>query len=217
MASLKDLRFDITVFFGRLVLALWSRSTRFRVHGGEAFFKLREDRRPVVLAVWHGKLFLTPWFLRRFDLVPLVSPSRDGELITRIVLGWKYRVIRGSGSHPVLKAWGELLRELKSGGGVIMVADGPRGPARVLKPGCVRLAQETGAVLVPFTISARKKKILRSWDSFMVTRPFGRATVVFGEPLTIPPGLRGDALEAERARVEAALRRLDEDADRLSA
>ncbi len=217
MTSLKDLGFELKVFFGRVVLALWSRSTRFRVHGGEAFRRLREERRPVVLAVWHGKLFLTPWFLRRFDLVPLVSPSRDGELITRVVLGWKYRIVRGSGSHPVAKAWQELLRELRSGGGVIMVADGPRGPARVLKPGCVRLAQETGAALVPFTISARKKKILRSWDGFMVTRPFGRATVVFGEPLTILPGLRGDALEAERARVEAALLRLDKEADGLSA
>ena len=116
----------------------------------------------------------------------------------------------------MIKAWAELLRELRSGGGVIMVADGPRGPARVLKPGCVRLAQETGAVLVPFTITAREKKILRSWDSFMVTRPFGRATVVFGEPLTIPAGLRGEALEAERIRVEAALLRLEEEADRLA-
>ena len=215
MASLKDLRFELTVFFGRLILALWSRSTRIRVHGGEAFRRLREERRPVVLVVWHGKLMLTPWFLRRWDLVPLVSPSRDGELITRIVLGWKFRVVRGSGSHPVAKAWQAMLRELRSGGGVIIVADGPRGPARVLKMGCVRLAQETGAAVVPFTISARKKKILRSWDGFMVTRPFGRATAAFGEPLTIPPGLRGEALEAERRRVEEALLRLEDEADRL--
>ncbi len=214
MASLKDLRFDLKVFFGRLILALWSRSTRISFRGDEAFRKLREERRPVVIAVWHGRLLLTPWLLRPWDLVPLVSPSRDGELIARIVLGWKYRVIRGSGSHPVAKAWQAMLRELRSGGGVIIVADGPRGPARVLKMGCVRLAQETGAALIPFTIAARKKKILRSWDSFMVTRPFGRATAVFGEPLTIPPGLRGEALEAERRRVEEALLRIEEEADR---
>lgn len=216
MASWKNVRFEMTVFFGRLILGLWSRSTRFRIHGEETFRKLRAAGRPVVLAVWHGKIFLTPWILRRFDLVPLVSPSRDGELITRVVLGWKYRIIRGSGSHPVAKAWQAMLRELRSGGGVIIVADGPRGPARVLKMGCVRLAQETGAALVPFTVSARKKKILRSWDDFMVTRPFGRATVVYGEPLTIPPGLRGEALEAERRRVETALLRLEEEADRLA-
>ena len=97
----------------------------------------------------------------------MVSPSEDGEIVVRIASTWGYTFVRGSGSHSIVRAWAEMKRELERGGAVIHVPDGPKGPDRKLKMGAIKLAQQTGAYLVPFTFSATKKKLLRSWDNFM--------------------------------------------------
>jgi lysophospholipid acyltransferase (LPLAT)-like uncharacterized protein len=106
-----------------------------------------------------------------------------------------------------------MKKELEAGGEVIIVPDGPRGPARELKLGCLKLAQETGASLVPFTYSASRKKVFRSWDGFVVFPPFARVRAVIGEPIRVDPSLKGEALEDERRRVERTLIELDVKAD----
>ncbi|MEE9390851.1 MAG: DUF374 domain-containing protein, partial [Candidatus Aminicenantaceae bacterium] len=132
----------------------------------------------------------------------------------RIMSRWGYRIVRGSGSHLIIKAWNEMISELKRGGEVIIVPDGPRGPNREMKLGGLRLAQETGAYLVPFTFSTSRKKILRSWDKFLFFYPFSRVVAMYGQPFTIEPSLKEDALEKERQKIETILVQLDEEADR---
>lgn len=201
---------------GRASLWLWGKATRFKVQGDEAYRKLRAGRRPVIILIWHGKILHAPYFFRGRGMMPLVSPSEDGEIIARIIGRWGYKTLRGSGSHVVAKAWQEMLRELRAGGELIIVTDGPRGPDRVLKPGCVRLAQETNAALVPFTFAAARERRLKSWDRFMLTRPFGRVIALYGAPLTVAADARGAALETERRRVEKAMLDLEAEAESLA-
>jgi lysophospholipid acyltransferase (LPLAT)-like uncharacterized protein len=108
-----------------------------------------------------------------------------------------------------------MKRELRSGGEVIIVPDGPRGPDRKIKLGGLKLAQETGAVLVPFTFSTSRKKFLKSWDNFLMFYPFSRIVSIYGEPIYIDPGLKEDELEKERQRIEQLMIQLDEKADRF--
>ena len=143
----------------------------------------------------------------------LVSPSEDGEIIARIALGWGFKIIRGSGSHSIVRAWLEMKKELEKGGELIIVPDGPRGPARRLRPGCLKLAQETGALLVPFSFSASRKRFLKSWDRFLVFYPFSRIVAVYGRPLTIGENLDDAGLDRERLRVAEVLTALDAQAD----
>ena len=105
--------------------------------------------------------------------------------------------------------------ELLSGGEIFMVTDGPKGPNRKLKMGALKLAQETGAWLVPFTFSSSRKRFLRSWDRFLVYYPFCKVLALFGEPIRVDPNLPGDDLEKERQRIEQILIGLDEKADRF--
>jgi hypothetical protein len=147
--------------------------------------------------------------------MPLISPSKDGEIAARIMSGWGYRILRGSGSHAILKVWTAMKKELRSGGEVIIVPDGPSGPDRKIKLGGLKPAQETGAVLVPFTFSTSRKKILKSWDNFLMFYPFSRIVSIYGEPIHIDPGLKGDELEKERQRIEQLMIQLDEKADRF--
>ena len=103
---------------------------------------------------------------------------------------------------------------LRQGGEVIIVPDGPRGPNREMKLGGLKLAQETGAYLVPFTFSTSRKRILRSWDNFLLFYPFSRVVAMYGQPFTVESHLKGAALEKERQKIESFLIHLDEKADR---
>ncbi len=213
MTLRERIRWALTGNLGKAVLWLWAKTSRIEIEGTEEYAGLRREKKPVILLVWHGRLFLAPYFFRGRGIMPLISPSRDGEIIAQIVERWGYKVSRGSSSHSVIRAWSEMKNVLASGGEVIIVPDGPRGPARVLKIGCLKLAQQTGAVLVPFTFSASRRKKLKSWDSFMIFPPFSRVKALIGKPVTVDPALCGNALEEERRRIEALLVRLDEKAD----
>lgn len=213
MALGRRIRLLLVGTVGKWVYRLWMWSTRIRVEGEEPYRRLRDQKEPVILVVWHGRLFITPYFFRHRDIMPMVSPSGDGELMVRLSAGWGYRFIRGSGSHSMLKAWAALKDELTQGGEVVIVSDGPKGPGRKMKPGALKLSQVTGAHIVPFSFSAARRKILSSWDGFLLPRPFQRLVAVYGEPFTVDPGLRDDVFEQERLRIEKLLIDLDIRAD----
>jgi len=200
-------------FLGRLVLRVWAKTSRIKVLGEEEYRKARRAGKPVILILWHGRLMLAPYFFRNRGISALVSPSRDGEIIARIALGWRFRIVRGSGSHTMVRAWVEMRQDLRKGGELIIIPDGPRGPDRVLKTGCLKLAQDTGAVLVPWSFSSSRKKHFESWDRFLFFYPFSRIVCLYGKPLSVPPALDEAGFESERRRVEAALKALDAEGD----
>jgi len=210
---LRKLRWNLIGILGKWILWIWIKSTRITVIGEFGYRELRRNKRPVIILIWHGKLFIGPYFFRNRGLMAMISPSEDGEIIAQIAFRWGYNVLRGSGSHSIKKAWIEMRNELKRGGEVIFVPDGPRGPNREMKPGALKLARDTGAYLVPFTFSSSKKKTLRSWDNFLIPKPFSRVVAIFGEPLTIALELTEDELERERQKLESHFVRLDNEAD----
>jgi lysophospholipid acyltransferase (LPLAT)-like uncharacterized protein len=214
MSAWTKLRWNAVGILGRAVLRIWGISCRTRVLGEEEYLRLRKENKPVIFLTWHGRLLIIPYFFRNRGVSALVSPSRDGEILARIGSRWGYRVYRGSGSHSMVRAWLEMKKELREGGELIIIPDGPRGPNRELKPGCLKLAQETGALLVPFSFSASRRKFLKTWDSFLFYYPFSRIVAVYGDPIAVDPVLDEEGLERERRRVERLLKELDSLADR---
>lgn len=199
--------------FGRALLWLWAKSARIKVLGEEEYRKLRRGKKPVILLIWHGRILLAPYFFRKRGIMPLISPSQDGEIIAQIVSRWGYRVLRGSSSHSMIGPWAKMMEELEQGGEIIIVPDGPRGPHRRLKMGCIKLAQKTGAYLVPFTFSASPGKQLKTWDRFLLFFPFSRVVAIYGPPLAISQDCGEEELEKERQRVETLMHELEERAD----
>jgi hypothetical protein len=148
----------------------------------------------------------------------LTSRSRDGELVARWIRGFGLDPVRGSSSRGGGEALRALTRALRSGGEVVVVPDGPRGPREVLKPGVIALARRSGAPIVPMAVGASSEWRLRSWDSFRIPRPFARCVVRFGEPIHVSRDAHRPGEDAARKEVEAALRGLgwqvDEEARR---
>ncbi len=211
MSLFSEIKWRFVGFLGKLILGLWTMTARKTVIGEDRYKELRRQNKPVVLLIWHSRLLVVPYLFRNRGIMALISPSEDGEILARIVEGWG-KVLRGSGSHSIVKAWGVMRKELDEGGEVIIVPDGPRGPNRKMKLGALKLSQQSGAYIVPFTFAASRKKTLNSWDRFMIFYPFTRVVALFGEPVLVDPKLRGEDLERERQRIEQILTKLDDEA-----
>jgi lysophospholipid acyltransferase (LPLAT)-like uncharacterized protein len=211
MSVFSEVKWRFVGFLGKLILGVWTKSARLSVIGEDRYRELRNQNKPVILLVWHGRLLVVPYLFKKRGILALISPSEDGEILARIVSGWG-KVLRGSSSHSIVKAWGVMRKELDKGGEVIIVPDGPKGPNRKMKLGALKLSQQSGAYLVPFTFAASRKKTLKSWDNFLIFYPFTRVVALFGDPIVVDPKLRGDDLEKERQRIEQILLQLDDKA-----
>ncbi|MCH9014891.1 MAG: lysophospholipid acyltransferase family protein [Gemmatimonadetes bacterium] len=175
----------------RSVLRLLARTWRVEVVGVHEYTRLRRENSSVILATWHATLLPVLLNHGSKDTSLLVSSHRDGGYLVAAAQQWGYRSIRGSSTRLGVRGALGMLRTLRDGGEVGITPDGPRGPARVAKPGAVFAAQKSGACLVPIGAFVSKCWRLRSWDGFVVPRPFARVRIVYGDPIAIPHGRKG--------------------------
>ncbi len=215
MARSRKLGSRITTWLGLrlgwLLLLFLRLLVRVRVANGEVFEELKRNSRPILIAVWHGRILLPILVHRNQGIIPMISQSRDGELITRAVEKLGYRAIRGSSSRRSKEAMQEMIAALAQPSAVAAIMpDGPTGPRHKAKPGVIRIAREAGAVILPMSFACRRPKIFRSWDRFQLWKPFSRAVVLYGEPIHLDPEANP---EADRLRVEAALIAVEERCD----
>ena len=115
----------------------------------------------------------------------LISEHGDGEIIARIARHFGFRTIRGSTSRGAARALLELVREVQGGNELAITPDGPRGPAKSFAPGAVIVAQRSGSPIVPAVVHVPFAWRLKSWDRFVVPKPFAKITVAYGETIEI--------------------------------
>ena len=159
-----------------------------------------------IYALWHQRWFAGITYVpSRCRPVIMISRSRDGEFISGTIekLGW--RTVRGSSSRGGREAFRELRKSLDDGYSVAHIVDGPRGPFGEIKPGLIQLARMTGMPVLPSVISPESVQMFRSWDRFMIPRPFSRIVVRYEDPIYIPRRLDDETFEALRLKVERKL------------
>lgn len=191
-------------FFLRALAMTW----RVRVINGDVVRTLRDRRESFIHILWHGQLLPLTWTHRNRQISVMVSEHSDGEILARVMHALGCRTIRGSTSRGAARALLGACRELESGFDLAITPDGPRGPARSVAPGAVIIAQRTGAAMVPVAASANRAWHLRSWDRFIIPKPFARVTVAYGDPIRIAADTPRDAtreLDAVRAGIDRAV------------
>ncbi len=165
---------------------------------------------PVIYALWHNRFFTVPAAWRKIcgksrRSVVLTSASLDGTVVARSMAVFGLGAIRGSSSRRGVAALVGMKRALRDGFDVCITPDGPRGPRYVFHPGMVKLAAATGTAIIPIHVRFSAAWRLKTWDRFVIPKPFSRVHVIFDHPLTVIDTAEPAAFEAERQRIEDAL------------
>ncbi len=161
-----------------------------------------------IFCFWHRCTLPCGWYFRKFRCSILISQSFDGELIARTLGLLGYGAVRGSSSRGGAAGLLALQGVIERGLPVVFTADGPRGPIYQTKIGPVKLAQMAGQAIGSFYLLPERAWVMRSWDRFLIPKPFSRVAVSWARKVTPPaPDADAVALESTRQELNDALER----------
>lgn len=183
---------------------LWFSTFRVTVRDEPYIFEAQKQG-AVIVPFWHYSILYIFHHVRHYPGVALVSASRDGDYIARIAELQNFETVRGSSNKQGMQALKKLLRAMKAGKHVGIVADGSQGPARRFQPGAVFLAAKTGAPLLPIVWAAERYITFGSWDRTVLPYPFSRIVVRYGRPLNIPEDIDSAGIEQYRLKLEETM------------
>lgn len=186
---------------------LWFSTCRLTIRDEKNIYDAQKQGN-VIVPFWHYSLFYMLYHVSRYPAVALVSASKDGEYIARVAQKLGFEAVRGSSNRHGAKALKQLLRAMRAGKHVGIVADGSQGPVRRVQPGTVYLASKTGSVILPMVWSADRCKIFKSWDRTVLPMPFSKIVMRYGEPIKIPSGLNSEGIEQYRLVLEKKMNNL---------
>jgi len=203
-----------------LLAALYIRfvyaTSRFRVVGAEFPDSLWAQKKPFILTFWHGRLLMMPYSWRRgVPVHMLISKHRDGRIIADTVAHFGIKTVAGSTAKGGGAALRSMMKRLRDGGCVGITPDGPGGPRMRASLGVAQVARMANVPVVAAAFSCRPRKILTSWDRFVVALPFSRGVFVWGAPVHVPAGANAGELDAARIAIERRLNAVTETADLL--
>jgi len=166
---------------------------------------------------WHCFIWILAHHFSRLGqysgerFVTLASLSEDGQLITDVLQRLEWQVVRGSSSRGGIKSLRLLLRELEKENRVVLTPDGPRGPARQIKPGAVLLQRRSELPLIPVGVAVGWKYEFSSWDRFQLPLPGSKIHLHYGEPVVDLSGYdRDEACAHLEEKLEEACARARE-------
>jgi len=170
--------------YGELVLC----TSRIRVQAHPEVESLVRDRRhSVIYALWHRHVFFVP-LLRRYErrpLAALLSLHRDAQIVGVAARLRGITLVSGSSTRGGARAYRQLLAWLASPASACITPDGPKGPPGTIKPGVIRLAEQSSCLVVPVAFTASRMLRIKSWDRTIVPLPFGYHRLIIGAPLDL--------------------------------
>lgn len=179
----------------------------------EAYWK---ECKPFIGCFWHNRLMMTTFnWAGPGTFFMLISAHRDGQLIAGTIKHFGIETIAGSSSKGGTEALRAILKVLKEGNCIGITPDGPRGPRFKVSEGIVQIAKLSGLDILPASYGTTRRKVLNTWDRFIIPLPFGRGTLLWGNPIRLPERASKEDLEQVRQHVENELNRISTEADLL--
>lgn len=155
---------------------------KITTRGSERFFDTAE-KGGCFLSMWHDSLPAILHILYRQKrayhhfYAAVVSNSRDAELLAKIVSSYPQgEAIRVSHKARHV-ATTKMMRALEKGKILLITPDGPRGPARKVKPGTAFASIKSQAPIFPLTWEASHYWTLPTWDNMRIPKPFSTIIV----------------------------------------
>ncbi len=200
------------------LIRLVSATLRYRLDDGSGMLASALQEK-VIFALWHNRLALSLVMYRRYvlrfapdrRLAAMVSASRDGGLLARILELFGAQPVRGSSSRRGPQALREMVSWAETGHDLAITPDGPRGPCYQVQEGVISTAQLTGLAIVPVSYHLNWKFRSKSWDRFQVPLPFARCEITAGRPIRVPREATYADREVLRKELEQVLREISRD------
>ncbi len=217
MALWKEILWRILGRVGYGIIFLTAKSLRWTVLRKKIDEEIKREYGSAIYAFWHGRQFLLVYTHAHRKVHVLVSRSRDGEIIHRILAAGGNRTVRGSTTRGGSDAYQELINVVTDQGFyAAFTPDGPKGPACKVAPGIIALAARTQKPIVPMSTSSGKAKYLKSWDKFLVPCPFSTGVLVYGDPLFVPADCSPQDVQRYSKILENELNRITALADKTA-
>ena len=187
--------------------------------------KLWSENKTFIWMHWHGQSLMLPnnWSHNSQKLNALVSLHGDGELIAQTLNNLGINLIRGAGNPDKLglkekggtAALRAMLKVLKNGQSVAFTADHPPGPGRGAGKGSIVLAKLSACPIIPVAASTSRRFEFDSWDNFTLNYPFGRGSLVFGDPIYVDKNSSEKEIENKRLSLQENLNMVTNQAKEL--
>ena len=165
-----------------------------------------------IMLTWHEELFPVLKAGSHQDWIVIISASKDGDMLERLILPWGYRTIRGSASKhdkavAVLRDTIKLVKHNK----LTIGSDGPRGPRRKIKIGMLLAAQISGKPIYLVRIRGKGIRLEKAWDKLLIPYPFAKIQVLTEGPIHFPKDIDRDQLMALSEELNTRLNNLGDD------
>ena len=164
--------------------------------------KYWQNKKPFILAFWHGQLmtFSYTWKINK-KLNILASNHSDGRFGASIAKYFKLNniPISSDGNNLSLRP---IFKILKSNNYIAITPDGPRGPKEKVSEGIIKIAKISKVPIIPVGFGSSKNFCLKSWDSFLITLPFSKCRIVWGDSITIPENLEDQEIATYKKIIE---------------
>jgi lysophospholipid acyltransferase (LPLAT)-like uncharacterized protein len=159
MASriLQRIALPLAGLLGSTAIRLTRLSMRLEYVNREVMDRLREGGEKIILAFWHGQLFMMPYVYPGEQITILVSRHRDGEYISRAMEWFGFATTRGSTTSGGGLALRGMVKKYRQGFDLAFTPDGPRGPRHRVQPGVIQAGRLTGGPIVPVAFDCTKK------------------------------------------------------------
>ncbi|MCD4741828.1 MAG: lysophospholipid acyltransferase family protein [Desulfobacteraceae bacterium] len=199
----------IISYFLYALINIYLFTIRIRYESEDEFLNHLSNGGSAVIAVSHQHFFVCIKALKKYlkyNIAGIVSKSRDGDVFTTIGELNGYIGIRGSSSRGGKEAMELMIKFLTNSNTIGAVApDGPKGPLGIVKPGSIRIAQKSGAVIFPCSAIANSAWHVSSWDNSMIPKPFSKVTIKFSEKILADSIENSDAFENKRIELQNSL------------
>jgi lysophospholipid acyltransferase (LPLAT)-like uncharacterized protein len=209
----QDILRVIGLFVLSQVVNLLCKSLKVTFKNKEVINNLENQNRNFVLAFWHGQMLLAWYLHRNKNFTALISKSKDGDLLEKILRPWKYNVVRGSSSNGGDVALSIMVDYARNNESVVITPDGPRGPAKRMKAGAVITAKKSRIPLILVGVGYKKKRVLKSWDKFEIPKFYSEAKAVYSDPIYVNSDLSFDDTSAFILNCERILNELQIEAN----
>ncbi len=204
---------NILPYLGWLAINIISITVRICTENEHILDTLKKDGQKFVYIFWHGRQFLLVRYFSNRNIAIMSSTSRDGLLQATILKKFGYEIVYGSSTKSPVRALIGAIQKMKLGYTLAFAVDGPTGPIYKPKPGAIYVAKKMNACIIPVTFSVKPAIIMKSWDKYMLPKPFAKAILLYGKPFYPSNKTDDETIQKECLILEKQLKQMTTDTD----